>query len=113
MVRMCLHCGGGGGGRALEGAWGKGRLLGEMEAGPRNEAAGTVHAMAPVLRGLDYGSGGSGGAALASRRCAGAGNVVCDSLDCGVYFERRKLVHELATMAALTEEGCKSLDAQW
>ncbi len=29
------------------------------------------------------------------------GGVVCDSLDCGAYFERRKLAHELSSLSAL------------
>ena len=38
--------------------------------------------------------GGGGGRAVA----AGPGGIVCDSLDCGVYFERRgKTVLELNT----------------
>ena len=64
MVRLCLHCGGGGG------------------------TAGHV-------------TGGSSGAPPAPG-FSGAG-VVCDSLDCGVYFERRKLAHEGATLRALAE----------
>ncbi|KAF5842159.1 hypothetical protein DUNSADRAFT_8846 [Dunaliella salina] len=33
----------------------------------------------------------------------GDGGVVCDSLDCGVYFERRKVQQELATSGALLQ----------
>ena len=57
--------------------------------------------------------GGSGRAdslaAMASSFCSGAGNVVCDSLDCGVYFERRKLAHELDTMSGLAHDSCDIL----
>lgn len=37
------------------------------------------------------------------------GGVVCDSLDCGVYFERRKLGQEMATLAALTQASSGGL----
>ncbi|DBA81937.1 hypothetical protein WJX77_000726 [Trebouxia sp. C0004] len=33
------------------------------------------------------------------------GGIVCDSLDCGVYYERRKVAHELAAAAALGQAG--------
>ena len=33
------------------------------------------------------------------------GGIVCDSLDCGVYYERRKFAHELAAAAALGQAG--------
>lgn len=32
---------------------------------------------------------------------AGCGGVVCDSLDCGVYYERRKVAGELAALGGL------------
>ena len=38
-----------------------------------------------------------------------AGGIVCDSLDCGVYFERRKLHYELAAVAALARAGLQQL----
>ena len=39
-----------------------------------------------------------------------AGGIVCDSLDCGVYFERRKLAAELAAVEALADAGLRQLD---
>lgn len=33
------------------------------------------------------------------------GGIVCDSLDCGVYYERRKVAHELAAATALSQAG--------
>ena len=47
--------------------------------------------------------GGGGG------RAAAEGGIVCDSLDCGVYFERRKLWYELAAVAAMHEAGMAAL----
>ena len=35
---------------------------------------------------------------------------MCDSLDCGVYFERRKLAAELAAVQALATAGLRQLD---
>jgi hypothetical protein len=35
---------------------------------------------------------------------------VCDSLDCGIYFERRKVYYELAAAAALAQAGMQLLD---
>jgi len=37
---------------------------------------------------------------------------VCDSLDCGVYFERRKLQQELATSGALLQAAERALCPQ-
>jgi len=42
----------------------------------------------------------------------GDGGVVCDSLDCGVYFERRKLQQELATSGALLQAAERALCPQ-
>lgn len=42
---------------------------------------------------------------------AAAGGVVCDSLDCGVFFERRKLAHELNTLGGLLAHAGAMLDA--
>lgn len=39
-----------------------------------------------------------------------AGAIVCDSLDCGVYFERRKVWYELQAVAALAQAGLALLD---
>lgn len=33
------------------------------------------------------------------------GGIVCDSLDCGIYFERRKVVAELAVTRGLAAAG--------
>jgi len=49
------------------------------------------------------GCGGGGGV----DKCVGG--VVCDSLDCGVYFERRKAWHEMQALAALAEAGLKQI----
>lgn len=38
------------------------------------------------------------------------GGIVCDSLDCGVYYERRKVAHELAAAAALGQAGLSLLN---
>ncbi|KAK9818869.1 hypothetical protein WJX74_003598 [Apatococcus lobatus] len=43
--------------------------------------------------------GGGGG------RSINHGGVMCNSLDCGVYFERRKVAHELAAASALADSG--------
>lgn len=58
LVRICLHCGGGG-------------------ARPMNPPSGTV---------------------------------ACDSLDCAVFFERRKTAHELAAALALETAGLRLLE---
>lgn len=47
--------------------------------------------------------GGGGG------RSIGHGGILCNSLDCGVYFERRKVAHELAAASALAESGVSLL----
>lgn len=38
------------------------------------------------------------------------GGIACDSLDCGVYYERRKLAQELASMSALTSASLARID---
>lgn len=43
--------------------------------------------------------GGGGG------RDIDTGGIVCDSLDCGIYFERRKVVAELAVTRGLAAAG--------
>jgi DNA polymerase zeta len=43
---------------------------------------------------------GGGGGAHAEH-----GGVVCDSIDCGVYFERRKVLGESEVLGALVEAG--------
>ncbi len=43
--------------------------------------------------------GGGGG------RDVGQGGIACDSLDCGVYFERRKVAAELAVTRGLRDVG--------
>lgn len=58
LVRICLHCGGGGG---------------RPQAPP-------------------------------------SGSIACDSLDCAVFFERRKNAHELAAAQALELAGLQLLD---
>lgn len=50
---------------------------------------------------------GGGGARLTPPP---GGSVACDSLDCGLYFERRKAAHELAAALAFQEAGLESLE---
>lgn len=37
------------------------------------------------------------------------GGIVCDSIECGLYFERRKVAQELASSLALQESGIRLL----
>lgn len=37
-------------------------------------------------------------------------SIVCDSLDCAVFFERRKTAHELTASLALSNAGLSLLD---
>ena len=37
------------------------------------------------------------------------GSIPCDSLDCAVFFERRKTAHELAASSALASAGLSLL----
>ena len=48
---------------------------------------------------LHCGGGGGGGASF------GPGGVACDSLDCGVFFERRKAAGEAAAAEALRDRA--------
>ena len=41
--------------------------------------------------------------------CAGIGGVVCDSLDCGLYFERQKVHRELTSALAMLDTGTAHL----
>ena len=50
---------------------------------------------------------GGGGGRLAAPP---GGSIPCDSLDCAVFFERRKTAHELAAAAALADAGLSLLD---
>ena len=43
--------------------------------------------------------------------CAGIGGVVCDSLDCGLYFERLKVHRELSSAQGMLEGGTEQLAA--
>lgn len=43
-------------------------------------------------------------------RCRRSGGIACDSLDCGVYFVRRKLAAELAAVQAMADAGLRQLD---
>ena len=136
MVRICLHCGGGGGGavgllhspavagapggsglgagaRGGAGVGGRAADGGGAGADSQGGSAGTaawMNAAGATAAGPSNAAGGRGSAAVAAGACAGAGGVVCDSLDCGVYFERRKLAHELSTLAALTQASCQAWD---
>eukprot|EP00955_Chlamydomonas_euryale_P112411 366130-Chlamydomonas_euryale.AAC.38 len=89
MVRLCLHCGGGGGRTAQAPPVALGRAVDDQQAGGR--------------------SGQQGSAAAVSAACAGAGGIVCDSLDCGIYFERRKLANELSALSALQASATQLL----
>jgi len=53
---------------------------------------------------------GGGGDSRRSRDRA-PGGVVCDSLDCGVYFERRKMAFEVAAAQAQLEAALPLLEA--
>ena len=108
MVRMCLHCGGGGGGNS-GGTRGRDvdRETGQMQR--EDEAVGPDPSRSHPSAAWGDRQPSFSSAATASGLCAGAGGVVCDSLDCGVYFERRKLAQELVTMSALTQASCHVL----
>lgn len=97
MVRVCLHCGGGGGGG--------GRATARPVPAAAAAAVGEADCGADTGLGLDCGGDGyatdGGSAAAAAAACAGSGGIVCDSLDCGVYFERRKLALELSALSTL------------
>ena len=54
--------------------------------------------------------GGGGGGVSSSSGAVSDGGVVCDSLDCGVFFERRKVWQELTSAAALAEAGTGVLE---
>jgi DNA polymerase zeta len=64
------------------------------------------------------GGGGAGGggaappgpAAFAGAEEVGDGGVACDSLDCGVFFERRKARREAAALAALAAGGLAMIE---
>ena len=97
LLRVCAHCGGGGGP--------------DPDHGERKGAGGGL-----LLLLLLFSS--------ASRLPTGPwlpllplptlprppGGVVCVSLDCGVYFERRKLHHERRVAARLAEAGLEALE---
>lgn len=68
-VRLCLHCGGGGGG--------------------------------------ETGCGSAGNIGTTSG--PGTGGILCTSLDCGVYFERRKLAAEQGAMSTLRDACLEGL----
>jgi hypothetical protein len=51
--------------------------------------------------------GGGGGDA----RVCGPGGVVCDSLDCGVFYERRKALQESTTLSLATRRAMDLLQA--
>ena len=50
--------------------------------------------------------GGGGGDA----RVCGPGGIVCDSLDCGVFYERRKALQESTTLALVTKRAMDLLE---
>ncbi len=93
LVRLCLHCGGGGG-RVVPHGVGLGAGAGAGGGGGGGRGAGG---------GRGQGGGGAGGtpACVVNGYNAGCGGVVCDSLDCGVYYERRKVAGELAALGGL------------
>jgi DNA polymerase zeta len=76
-------------------------------------AAATLEARVALLRRrhaalvrLCLHCGGGGGDA----RVCGPGGVVCDSLDCGVFFERRKALQESTTLALVTRRAMDLLE---
>jgi DNA polymerase zeta len=78
-------------------------------------AAATLQARVAVLRRrhaalvrLCLHCGGGGGDAAA----CGPGGVVCDSLDCGVFYERRKALMESTTLALLTGRALEMLERE-
>lgn len=101
MARMCLHCGGGGG---------RPPPLNTNLPLPAVHGGAAVGASAAATR-QPAGSASSGGGSgrvragpphLLNEHNAAYGGIVCDSLDCGIYFERRKLTNELGTMGILS-----------
>ena len=52
---------------------------------------------------------GGGGDSRRTRERA-PGGIVCDSLDCGVYYERRKVAFEMAAAAAQQDNALPLLD---
>ena len=68
----------------------------EARAAALERAAGKAMAVC-------HACGGGGGSA------SGLDNMVCVSLDCALFFERRKLEHEFSTARALADAGLGSL----
>lgn len=119
MVRMCLHCGGGGGRVVplpLQTQHGAAAAAGpSAAAAPGGSGGGGWGGGQRGGAAATFGRGGCHGAGLGCRGArgagvaacdlnsynAGCGGVVCDSLDCGVYFERRKLAAELGALGGL------------
>jgi DNA polymerase zeta len=58
----------------------------------------TSHAL--LVRVCHHCGGGGGGS---QSRTHGPGGIVCDSLDCGVFFERKKAAAEAAAAGALCD----------
>ena len=54
------------------------------------------------------GGGGGGGAMVTDIENT---HIVCQSLECGVYFERMKMQHELANMCSLSATALDELDS--
>ncbi|GAX80194.1 hypothetical protein CEUSTIGMA_g7632.t1 [Chlamydomonas eustigma] len=95
MVRMCLHCGGGGGGTSWGGCIQGDPVGNTTSAHPVVAEAGSSHRDDRSVHGI---------MALGSGTLVKS--VVCESLDCGIYFERSKLAHELKALAALAAATC-------
>jgi hypothetical protein len=100
MARLCLHCGGGGG----PGAPAASVPAPQLPAGPQTPAAATPASWEEAVAG---GAADGGSATCVSAASVGGGGIVCDSLDCGAYFERRKCASELAAISALTHLACQ------
>eukprot|EP00798_Chlamydomonas_sp_ICE-L_P022552 gene22552-29677_t len=85
MLRICRHCGGGGGLPRSGTAQPCGAGSAPGAPGERRSEASNARVVA-------------GGTVSIRSRDDG---VVCDSLDCGIFFERRKLAHESTTLSSL------------
>jgi hypothetical protein len=127
LARICLHCGGGGGGNASEGEGGLGWVaVGICQSNALRDFLGCQH---PPLSIWPLKAAGTSKAVDACFKpfrlmplplltrtsppfppCL-PGGIVCNSLDCGVYFERRKVWFELCASRGLAEAGLSILDS--
>ena len=105
LVRVCLHCGGGGGEVLGRGGGGDDQRV----SGPGALGLGSITGVVPGGGGGGVCAGVPGGAYPG---CGGGGGVVCTALDCDRFYARRKCAHELTVMAALTQAAAQRLDSQ-